>query len=296
MIRYCPLIFIFGLTGACRSTEPLVELAAETSPGSQVAEGTEEVFAADPLATQATPEASSVLEAPSCDDIPSCSSDENQSPYSCVAYRYQEQLLWEGQRVYGWGSSLCEAKRAVAKAACDQGKDFSKLADLSCSPDASFGKCPVPPPKCPKEGKPTKCLAQKYQGEELSWELRPTAWGRNECETRYLVQVRACEQGLEPQELSQISCETDSAPGQCPPAPPLCELDDKNPTECVLSSVGDMVFKKPWRAIGTSVCEARHQLQGMLCRFADSKRPIANKELKEVECRGLAGSSINISH
>lgn len=281
-------IFNSLVLAACSSTEPIVELSAEAPLAV-----TEETRPAPTPEVEEGPKTRDVSNQEigfSCSELPECSADGAREPYSCVAYRYDNKLLWEDQRIFSWGSGLCEAKKSLMGTACSQGKDLSKLADVSCSPDPSFGKCPASRPKCSSEEKPSRCMVKKYQGVELSWEQRPTAWGRNECEARHLLQVGACEQGLEIQDLNLISCEADTAPGQCPAPPPNCDLDQKDPTECTLSALGDTVFKKPWRAIGTSACEAQYRLQAMVCRFADSKRPLAQEKLKEFECRSLLGS------
>ncbi len=282
------VVLALYLLTSCASDEAVLELSA-SSPviASETVENSSDMPTEVRLAEVQLSEKSPNL---SCSEIPACAVDEQKSPYQCVAYRYAGQLLWGSQRVYGWGKNLCEAKRSVATSACEAGKDLSQLSELSCSPDPSYGKCPPARPKCSTETKPNKCFATKYQGNELSWEQRPTAWGSNECEALYLIQVFACENGLDPEDLQNTVCADDLFPGQCPPALPTCDLDQREPTECVLSSVGSMVLKKPWRAIGTSACEARYRLEELICRFSDPKHPISLDEASQIECRALVGT------
>jgi hypothetical protein len=208
---------------------------------------------AEPIAAQAEGERLLAAAPPAsalCDTLPSCPEDERQVPYQCIAYRYGGQLLWEGQRLHAWGASLCQAQRELAQNACKEGKDLTQLGDVSCAPDPTMGSCPAPASSCPDTAKPSKCYAKTYKGQELGWEQRPTAWGRNECEARSQVAARACEQGLEPGSLGSITCEIDVNPGQCPPTPPDCPLDQKEATECLVSQLGDIVLKKPWKRLG----------------------------------------------
>jgi hypothetical protein len=248
---------------------------------------------AEPVVAQPEPEPAAVTTPPAqalCETLPSCPDDERKVPYQCVAYRYGGQLLWEGQRLYAWGSSLCLAKQALAQNACKEGKDLTQLGDVSCAPDPTMGSCPAPASSCPNTTKPSKCYAKAYKGQELNWEQRPTAWGRNECEARSKVAARACEQGFEPGSLSSITCEMDVNPGQCPPTPPNCSLDQKEPTECLVSQLGDIVLKKPWKAIGTSSCEAQQRLRDMVCRFSNPSNQLTPQQLGSIECRSLVGT------
>lgn len=283
LTRSSLLLLTFSFSVACKSADaPPMELAA-AAPLEAAGE-----TAGPPLVAAEAP-------AISCGNIPECPDDARRTPYQCVAYRYAGQVLWEGQRLYGWGPNLCEAKRALAVATCGEGKNIAQVEDLSCAPDPSMGSCPVPPPNCPDTEKPRRCAAKSYQGQELPWDQRPTAWGKNECQTKYLVLVRACEQGFDPQALSEIRCEADAQPGLCPPAPPTCTLTEADPTECLVSSVGDKPLKKPWKTVGTSACEAQYRLQDLLCRYMDSAKPLTSDSLNGMECRSLLGQTARSS-
>lgn len=279
----CGSVFLaLTLLSACKSNEPSIELSAAPLPSSEleVAE----------LPNPQTP----VSAPPSCDEIPPCNPGENNSPHQCVAYRYGGELLWDGQRFFAWGPNLCHAKRALAVAACKAGKDYTQLGDLSCAPDSSKGACPVAAPDCAPNDQAKRCYAKNYLGKELTWDQRPTAWGAGECQTKHLVLVRACEQGLDPTALSSIRCEADPQPGLCPPAPPSCsdQVDqERDPTECLLSSLGDSPLKKPWKALGTSSCEAQYRLRELLCRYSDTAKTLTLESLAGMECRSLLGQA-----
>ncbi len=224
---------------------------------------------------------------PECINLPSCPADEPNDPYQCTLYRYAGKILWESQRLQAWGPTPCLAARALNDLACKEKLDGKQIGDIGCSPDPSGGRCPVPVTSCPESIKPSRCTARNYEQNELAWDQRPTAWARNECEARNKLNTIACQQGLNPESLTKIECEADVNPGLCPPPLPTCSIEHKEPTECLVSQIGDISLKKPWIAIGTSLCEAQYRLQFMACLFANSLNQLTPQKLGSMECRSL---------
>ncbi len=222
-----------------------------------------------------------------CMKSPDCPSDQPKNPYQCVLYRYKEQYLWEMERLQAWGSTPCEAMKAFAELTCKENKDAKFIQDVSCSPDSTGGRCPIPSNPCQETKKPSKCYAKSYEGQDLTWDQRPTAWGPNECEAKNRLAQLACRMGLNPDEFGKIECEADTNPGLCPPPTPRCSLEHKEPTECLVSQIGDISLKKPWTAIGTSACEAQYRLQQLACLFGNSLNQLTPQKLGSMECRGL---------
>lgn len=224
----------------------------------------------------------------SCQNLQlNCPAEERKLPYQCVAYRLAGKLLWQEQRVYAWGASLCQARHGLLVEACAQKLDPAALGDIQCGPDSTGESCPLAQKTCPSEGKPARCTAKRYKNQEIPWSEQPAAWADNECKARAQMLVSACQRGLNPNELGDIACEADPIPGSCPPIAPDCEASAGVPTACQVSTIGDITFKKPWVAQGASACEAQFRLKELACRFADAAKKLTPEQLGSMECRSL---------
>lgn len=271
MIRISCFFLAISLLTACTTSSTPTTLAAR-----KVSE-----------AMQAGPEAT-VDPMTSCQNLKTeCPAEERKLPYQCVAYRLGGKLLWQEERVYAWGPSLCQARHSLLVEACARKLEPTALGDIHCGPDSTTESCPVALKDCPAQGVASRCVANRYKDQEIPWSERPIAWGPNECKARDLMLVAACQRGLNPQELADITCAADAVPGACPPSAPLCDETAGEPTACQVSSIGDINLKKPWVAEGATACEAQFRLKQLACRFADSSKKLTPDQLGSMECRSL---------
>ncbi len=242
-----------------------------------------------PLA-EALPPASEV-----CDPeaAPVCPAEEFNSPHRCVALSLNGQLLSDQEQVSAWAKTPCQAHRELFKIACANHLNYAQLDKISCHPDANEGNCPAALNDCPNKVTPTRCFAKSYEEQDLNWSSRPEAWGRNECDARNKLNKTACNLGLDPKALKAIRCEPEPSTLVCPPLWKNCDTQKSEFSECSLSRVGEIVLKKPLKAIGSSRCEATYRVQDLACRFQKAEI----KELAGVECRALTkpGSNVNAS-
>ena len=231
-----------------------------------------------------------VLKAPSpagkdCnpEDAPVCPLEEINNPYRTVAVKYNGQLLPDLEQVSAWGNSPCQARQALYRAACANSLNFALIDQISSHPDANAGECPATPKECEKTTAPTRCFAEAYEEQDLTWSNRPEAWGANECDARNKLNKKACNLGLNPKEMKSIRCEAEPSTVLCPPIWKNCVDQENEMTECRLSKVGEINLKQAIKAIGNSRCEATYRVQELACRF--QKSPL--KDLAGVECQGL---------
>ena len=272
MWRYVLVFMLFQQLG-CVSSEP-----------------TEPVVSANLLSLAAKSKPTEKSEAfPSCVSTPiRCPGEEKNLPYQCVAYRYKDIFLWDAQRVYAWGSSLCQTRKNLQAKACQKGLESQFLSDIDCTPDPTLGACQALAPKsCSTTGTPTFCSVSQYHGQEIPWPEQPTAWGESECLAKNSLVAVACQRGLNPTDLGSLTCEANSSPKVCPPIPPICPESSPEPILCQVSSIGDVTFKQPWTAIGHSACEAEYKLQEMACRFNRTAKELTPLPLGSMECHSL---------
>ncbi|WP_141730889.1 hypothetical protein [Oligoflexus tunisiensis] len=264
-------LFLMALLPACKTSSTSTTMAAAKTPD---------------LAAAASVTAAGSLD--ECDNLQDeCPTEERNLPYQCVAYRLAGKLLWQEERVYAWGPSLCQARQGLRAEACARKLSPAALGGIHCGPDATAESCPVVRKNCPKQGKAARCVARRYKDQDIPWSERPMAWAANECNARELMLVSACQRGLNPNDLGDISCIADPAPGACPPTAPACDDTTAVPTVCQVSTIGDITLKKPWTAEGVTACEAQHRLKELACRFADGAKKLTPEQLGSMQCRSL---------
>lgn len=277
MLRIPALVLVFSLLSACKTSSPAVELAAAKAP---------EAVTAGPNAKALVASADAPLTG--CQNLKNnCPSEERHLPYQCVAYRLAGKLLWQEERVYAWGPSLCQARHSLLVKACADKIDPAGLDDIHCGPDSTAEACPMASKNCPAQGKASRCMAHRYKSQEIPWSEKPVAWAANECLAREMMLASACQRGLNPNDLGDISCEADPTPGSCPPTAPQCDEAASVPTACQVSTIGDITLKKPWTTQGATVCEAQFRLKELACRFADAAKKLTPEQLGSMECRSL---------
>ncbi len=273
MVRISSLFLVISLLPACKTSSTPTSLAAAKVP-------------------EIAPEAPAKVEAPpqqdDCQNLKAdCPIEERKLPYQCVAYRLAGKLLWQEERVYAWGASLCQARHSLQVEACERKLNPAALGDIHCGPDSTAESCPLVRKNCPTQGIASRCVAKRYKNQEIPWSEQPVAWGINECKARELMLMSACQRGLNPNDLGDIACIADPTPGACPPTAPACDENSGVPTICQVSTIGDITFKKPWSAEGATACEAQYRLKELACRFADAAKKLTPEQLGSMECRSL---------
>jgi hypothetical protein len=265
-------LFLMTLLPACKTSSTPTTLAAAKAPA----------------LAPAAPAPTTVQSQDECRNLKDeCPAEERHLPYQCVAYRLAGKLLWQEERIYAWGPSLCQARQGLKVEACARKLSPSALGGIHCGPDATAEACPVARKNCPTQGKAARCVAGSYKNQDIPWSERPMAWAANECKARELMLVSACQRGLNPNDLGDISCIPDPAPGACPPTAPACDDTAAVPTVCQVSTIGDITLKKPWTAEGVTACEAQYRLKELACRFADGAKKLTPGQLGSMECRSL---------
>jgi hypothetical protein len=218
------------------------------------------------------------------EDTPICPVEELEAPSRAVAVKYQGQLLPDHEQVSAWGSSPCQARLALFKAACSNHLNFALINEITIHPDANEADCPAAMSECDDSKSPSKCFAESYDEQELAWSSRPQAWGSNECDARNKLAKKACNLGINPKELKAIRCEAESSALICPPIWKNCAPQENELSECKLSKVGEINLKKPLTAIGSSRCEATYRLQELACRYQKGEL----KDLAGIDCQPLS--------
>lgn len=219
---------------------------------------------------------------------PLCPNEEKKLPFLCVAYRYEGRFLWETQRVYAWGTSLCKARQSLQAEACQKNIESSLLSEIHCNPDSSLDSCPAPLNKnCPGGGQASVCFATQYRDQDIPWTQQPLAWNDSECQARNALLTKACQLGLNPKNLGKITCQDNPNPTLCPPTPPTCLDTVSDPTLCQIKQSGDMKPEDVWTATGQSLCEAQYRLQELACRLNHSEKHPTPEQLGQMECRSL---------
>lgn len=271
MVRISSLFLMISLLPACSTSSTPTSLAAAKAPDL-------------PAPAQVKTEAPLM----DCQSIKSdCPIEERKLPYQCVAYRLAGKLLWQEERVYAWGPSLCQARHSLRVEACERKMDPAALGDVHCGPDSTGEACPQVRKNCPTQGIASRCVAKRYKNQEIPWSEQPVAWGINECKARDMMLASACQRGLNPNELGDITCIADPKPGSCPPTAPACDDSAGVPTVCQVSTIGNITFKKPWTAEGATACEAQYRLKELACRFADGSNKLTPEQLGSMQCRSL---------
>ncbi|RZI55077.1 MAG: hypothetical protein EOP14_07220, partial [Pseudomonas sp.] len=77
------------------------------------------------------------------EDTPICPVEELEAPSRAVAVKYNGQLLPDHEQVSAWGSSPCQAKLALFKAACSNHLNFALINEITIHPDANEAACPA---------------------------------------------------------------------------------------------------------------------------------------------------------
>ncbi len=273
MVRISSLFLVISLLPACKTNSTATSLAAAKAP---------EIAPAEPVKVEPPPSPDD------CQNLKAdCPIEERKLPYQCVAYRLAGKLLWQEERVYAWGTSLCQARHSLRVEACERKLNPAALGDIHCGPDSTAESCPLVRKNCPTQGIASRCVAKRYKNQEIPWSEQPVAWGINECKARELMLTSACQRGLNPNDLGDIACIADPTPGACPPTAPACDENSGVPTICQVSTIGDITFKKPWSAEGATACEAQYRLKELACRFADAAKKLTPEQLGSMECRSL---------
>lgn len=218
------------------------------------------------------------------EDTPICPVEELEAPSRAVAVKYNGQLLADHEQVSAWGSSPCQAKLALFKAACSNHLNFALINEITIHPDANEADCPAAMSECDDSKSPSKCFAESYEEQDLAWSSRPQAWGANECDARNKLAKKACNLGINPKEMKAIRCEAEASAMLCPPIWKNCVAQENELSECKLSKVGEINLKKPLTAIGGSRCEATYRLQELACRYQKAEL----KDLAGIDCQPLS--------
>jgi len=281
-----PVFFVL-LTLSCKSSEGSFSASTLTPEVELIPKDTDEVRSVSPAApaTDVSLAQTPIPGAEGCDPAaaPVCPLEEFSNPHRCVALSYSGQLLPEHEQVSAWADSACQAKVALFKMACANNLNYGQLDQISCHPDANEGSCPSEIKDCATKVSPTRCFAKSYDEQALTWTSRPEAWGRNECDARNKLNQKTCSLGLDPAALKTVTCEAEPSSLMCPPIWKNCVADASEFNECTLGKIGEVVLKKPIRAIGTSRCEATYRVQELACRFQKSEL----KDLGGIECKSM---------
>ncbi|MBC7533097.1 MAG: hypothetical protein H7318_16120 [Oligoflexus sp.] len=220
-------------------------------------------------------------------DAPVCPIEEMNNYTRAVAVEYNHQLLPDHEQLIAFGKSSCKARQAIYEAVCANNLNYALVTQITYHPDANESECPSKPKECEKSNEPTRCYAEVYNDQDISWSSRPEVWGNNECDARNKLAKSACSIGLNPTDLKGVRCEVEKSNVLCPPIWKNCVTQENELTECRLSKIGEINLKDPLTAVGKSRCEATYRVQELACRF--QKSPL--KDLAGVECQGVGKPS-----
>ncbi len=223
--------------------------------------------------------------------INNCDSDEPSNGFRCALVQNNNLLIAEDQQLIGRGDSRCFAKTALEIKLCDA-RILMNGGIIECHPDTTPpSECDEPEESC--DGSPqiaNRCFAKELDSEELAWTNRPEAWGKSECEARKKLKKSACDRGIAPSALKQITCEKEVSPEACPPIQQNCLVQTGELIECRIQKIGEVSLREPLKGIGSSACEATYRAKDLACRW--QRKPIS--EISDIDCRSLSsGESIS---
>jgi hypothetical protein len=139
-----------------------------------------------------------------------------------------------------------------------QGQQTADPTDLTCPPE---------PRPCTEEWNPTRCLSESAGEELLVLRGRIIAFGDNLCLAREKLRVSACNAGLKPGHLGNISCVPDASQARCGGPAEDCKDAPGLPTVCRLTRYNnqDLTPTSLVAGFGKNECEARADLTRELC-------------------------------
>jgi len=205
-------------------------------------------------------EAALARECPPIDTI--CAS--TGAPVFCQVKTYKNKLLHVSEHLSVHASSACAARTEINKISCDLKMVPSQLGAMQCVPDGSASNCPVSEGECDDTISYKTCYADSYGTQVVK--RTPGLFGRgiNECDARQnLVQV-TCKNNLNPELLTEISCEDDPTAGECLNLRHLC-TDERKKTLCRVILAEGNALRQEIKGEGDSRCEAMMALHREAC-------------------------------
>ena len=198
-----------------------------------------------------------------------CEPINKKTPFYCVAKKIDETPL---------------PRKNLNISSCLKNIPPLKLTEISCIPDPSEGECPVKIKKCETTRNFSVCYAKTYGGRDINIDKIPIFWGKNKCHAFNKLMVYACQQNLRPSKMSDIQCDPDHTDGECTNLTP-CDLGLKQPHVCTVKTYGNVKFKNPWIARGSSLCTAKRKLWSRACRFANNTNLLKPSLLGKIVCK-----------
>lgn len=223
----------------------------------------------------------------SCQNIDKiCNDNIDHYPSMCFALSYDGKLLSTNQIIQGWGTSDCQAKKALFLETCHQNKNPMNIDQITCIPDPSNGECPIKTEKCPETKEPASCTLTRYNGMDLNWKQAPKSWGSNECEAKNLLGQKACKLNLIPSEIEKINCEPDMTDGECPNFIKNCPTAHQGGEGyiCEIVKINNNNLEDPFIAYAPSLCEAKHAIYDIICQYTNSENKIKPSLVSDINC------------
>lgn len=110
--------------------------------------------------------------------------------------------------IYAWAENPCEGRKKINELLCERKILGNIKANLDCIPDSTEGMCPITAvPDCDKNlSEPTECTMTSYNDAPVGKEFQIAAKGSNKCFALYQLQIKACQQNLNPNLITNIEC------------------------------------------------------------------------------------------
>lgn len=156
-------------------------------------------------------------------------------------------------------------------------------------------ECPPLEGLCTASDSPVFCQVRTYAGKAIKFHEQFSTHAASACHARTQIYKLACQDRMAPSLLGSVQCVPDGSSGHCPVEERDCGELQPEHTVCRVVRYSDQVLKghPGMFARGASECDARNQLNRLVCR--NNLNP---KLVQDIRCEidETGGECLNVKH